>query len=98
MSDLDRQASGIDSGKPDFLDDDERYPKSCEVCGWDMEWAECHMIDCEDGAYDLGEEDPINYAPGTYDTCRECDGKGGWWYCPNDKCQPTQANPEAQPK
>jgi hypothetical protein len=63
------------------MDDSDRYV-TCKVCGNDMEWAECYMIDCEEGFYDLGEEDCINYDPGTYVKCRECDGNGGWWYCP----------------
>jgi len=63
----------------------------CPHCGGMMDWAECHMIDCEDGQYDLGEEDPINFNPGTYATCAECDGNGGWWYCPNKACKPDSA-------
>jgi hypothetical protein len=53
-----------------------------------MEWAECIAIDCEQGWYDEYEEDPINCNPGDMARCGECDGKGGWWFCPNYKCQP----------
>ncbi len=77
----------------DHLDYDDR--RACSRCGWEMEWAECHMIDCEDGVYDAYEEDCINNDPGTFVNCSECHGKGGHWYCPNDKCHPTQ---EGQPK
>ena len=59
---------------------------SCPKCGSCMDWAECHMIDCEEGYYDLGEEDCINYDPGTYAKCTECDGNGGWLYCPIMSC------------
>lgn len=79
MSDLDRQTSG----PPQYEEPDYHY---CKHCGWEMDWAECHMIDCEDGVYDLGEEDCINYDPGTWATCYECNGKGGYWYCANQAC------------
>ena len=75
-------------------DDAEMYPDEepdwhyCPHCGNDMDWADCWMIDCEDGEYDLYEEDCINYGPGTYAKCQECDGNGGWWYCPNKDCKP----------
>lgn len=70
---------------------------SCPKCGYQMDWAECHMIDCEEGYYDLGEEDCINYDRGTYVVCRECEGKGGHWYCPNKDCppSPSTSSPEA---
>lgn len=55
--------------------------RSCPKCGNDLEWIECWMIDCEDGAYDLYEEDPLAYAPGEMAKCSECDGKGGWLVC-----------------
>jgi hypothetical protein len=78
MSDLDRQASGVPYYEPDY-----HY---CKKCGCEMDWADCWMIDCEEGYYDLGEEDCINYDPGTYVKCSECEGNGGWWYCPNKEC------------
>lgn len=76
------------------VDSDYEDEPSCPDCGYQMDWAECHMIDCEDGEYDLGEEDPINYDPGTYAKCRECGGKGGWWYCPNKDCPPPENGSE----
>jgi hypothetical protein len=79
------------SGDPaEPMDDSDRYAL-CKHCGWDMEWAECLYLDCEDGQYDAWEYDSINNAPGTYEICRECNGAGGHWYCPNKKCQPTQS-------
>lgn len=83
MSDLDRQASSTYG--PDI---DYEYAPCCEKCGSEMDWADCWQIDCEDGQYDLGEEDCINYDLGTYVTCETCEGKGGWWYCPNKACSP----------
>lgn len=53
----------------------------CKKCGNEMEWADCWQIDCEQGWYDLSEEDCINYAPGTYARCETCEGESGWWYC-----------------
>jgi hypothetical protein len=66
--------------------DDER--NCCPKCGNDMEWADCWMIDCEEGTYDLYEEDPIFYSPGDRASCTECGGKGGWLYCPNCEKSP----------
>lgn len=89
MSDLDRQASGIPYEDPE---DDYHY---CGTCGSELDWADCYMIDCEEGYYDLGEEDCINYDPGTYMKCEACDGKGGWWYCP--VC-PSKSTTEGKPE
>lgn len=83
MGDTSAGPWGPDDG-PDY--DDE---PSCPHCGYQMAWADCHMIDCEGGQYDLYEEDCINYDPGTYAKCEECDGEGGRWYCPNKDCPPT---------
>lgn len=71
-------------------DDDYDEEPACKHCGYQLDWAECHMIDCEDGWYDDYEEDCINNDPGTYVICRECNGKGGHWYCANKDCNPPQ--------
>lgn len=60
----------------------------CKKCGNLLDWADCWQIDCEEGYYDEYEEDPINFAPGSYRKCETCEGKGGWWYCPNPSCKP----------
>jgi len=80
------------------MDLDVEYPPACAKCGNQMDWAECHMIDCEEGYYDLGEEDCINYDPGTYAMCGECEGEGGWWYCPNEDCKPVSATSTQETK
>lgn len=67
--------------------DQEYDARVCDKCGSDLEWVECHMIDCEDGWYDEYEEDPINCSPGDYRKCGECGGEGGWFFCP---CCPTK--------
>jgi len=55
----------------------------CTVCGADMEWEDC-WNGCDDGYFDLYDEDPINYAPDEeYETCDICKGKGGYWVCPD---------------
>lgn len=72
--------------------------RSCPHCGSCMDWADCWMIDCEEGYYDLGEQDCINYDPGTYAKCQECDGNGGWWYCPNKSCKPNGPTSSEQQK
>jgi hypothetical protein len=74
MSDLDRQETGIDADEPVY--------HFCKKCGNEMQWADCWMIDCEDGWYDMSEQDCINYEPGTYAKCETCEGHGGWCYCP----------------
>lgn len=53
----------------------------CEKCFGEMDWADCWMIDCEEGFYDAYEEDCINNDPGTYVRCEQCEGEGGWWFC-----------------
>lgn len=52
----------------------------CPDCGAELVWEDCPDF-CEDGAYDLYEENPIEYAPGETAPCDTCDGRGGWWYC-----------------
>lgn len=81
MSDLDRQATSADH-------DDGEWAGApyCKKCGNGMDWADCWQIDCEEGVYDAYEEDCINNDPGTWMTCETCEGKGGWWYCPNPAC------------
>jgi hypothetical protein len=78
---------------PDFDDDRSACPK----CGGDMEWADCWMIDCEGGWYDLSEEDPVNYGPGDMARCSNCDGEGGWLYCPDcEKKSPVSESGNAE--
>lgn len=64
--------------------------ETCVQCGGDLEWARCHLLDCEDGQYDLYDEYPISYSPGEYAACSECDSKGGSWWCPACAKQPAQ--------
>lgn len=78
MSDLDRQATGIDYDEPQY--------HFCKKCGNEMAWADCWQINCEEGQYDEYEDDAINFAPGSYRNCETCKGKGGWWYCENPAC------------
>lgn len=69
-----------------FVDDEEPVYHFCKACGWEMDWADCWMIDCEDGEYDAHDQDCINFGPGSYRTCETCEGAGGWWYCQNKDC------------
>lgn len=62
----------------------------CKKCGNELEWVDCWMIDCEEGSYDLYEEDPIFYSPGDVGVCEECGGKGGWLVCQN--CESSASN------
>lgn len=79
------------------VDDYDEEP-TCKHCGYQMDWAECHMIDCEDGQYDAYEQDAINNDPGTYLKCYECNGKGGHWYCPNKDCNPSPSTSNEEQK
>lgn len=74
-------------------DDEYEEEPTCKHCGYQMDWAECHMIDCEDGQYDAYEQDAINNDLGTYVKCYECNGQGGHWYCPNKDCNPPSDAP-----
>ena len=63
---------------------DDEYD-SCPVCGCEMsEWEECWQIGCDDGwISDLYESDPLWYDEDDVEMCDVCQGKGGWWVCPN---------------
>lgn len=67
--------------QPDDVPHYEPETHGCAKCGGEMEWADCWMIDCEDGYYDIYDEDPVNNSPGDMATCQECGGRGGWWFC-----------------
>jgi|KBSMisStaDraftv2_1062788.scaffolds.fasta_scaffold136889_6 hypothetical protein len=71
----------------------------CKKCGTELEWANCWQVGCEDGTYDLYEDDPIYYSPGQRASCEECDGKGGWLYCPTCErsADPTSGPNNADP-
>lgn len=58
----------------------------CRKCGSDdCEWEQCWQCHGE-CAFDLHDEDGVNYAPGEeYETCPECNGNGGYLVCHN--CQ-----------
>jgi hypothetical protein len=44
-------------------------------------WIPCTNLYCEDGFEDEYEMDAINFAPGSYTTCNECNGQGGHHVC-----------------
>jgi len=54
----------------------------CKICGSDKEWERC-WIGCEEGYYDGYDDDPLWYEPGDMIPCSACNGKGGFWICPN---------------
>lgn len=53
----------------------------CLRCGGELEWEECHE-GCDDGWWDMHEEDPMAYEPGETEWCLVCQGEGGWLACP----------------
>jgi hypothetical protein len=52
----------------------------CPTCGNFLDWEDC-WAGCDDGVWDDHDEDPINSPPGTWVTCGECRGKGGFLVC-----------------
>lgn len=62
----------------------DEYEECCDVCGAALEWDRCPALGCDDGLIgDLYDDDPFRFKPGAVERCFECDGYGGWWYCPN---------------
>lgn len=55
---------------------------TCTVCGAPMEWQDC-WNGCDDGYFDLYDEDPLWYDEDDVQACDICDGKGGYWVCPD---------------
>lgn len=57
----------------------------CKKCGHaPTRRKDCPALDCEDGEIDEHEDDPINYPPGSFQDCNECNGTGFVDWCP--KC------------
>jgi hypothetical protein len=54
----------------------------CPVCGTCMEWEDC-WNGCDDGYFDMYEEDPLWYDEDDVEVCDICEGRGGYWVCPN---------------
>lgn len=54
----------------------------CKLCGAILEWEDC-WNNCDEGYFDMYEEDPEWYDYGDVEKCAECHGKGGYWVCPN---------------
>lgn len=51
-----------------------------EGCGCDGTWQACWSCG-GDGSHDAYEDDPLWFAPGDREGCRECSGAGGWVAC-----------------
>jgi hypothetical protein len=52
-------------------------------CGCEMEHTRCDA--CEDGFTapgELYEMDPLWYDEDDSEPCHQCNGRGGWWWCP----------------
>lgn len=62
--------------------DDGEYAE-CPKCGGDAMYYRCHEPGCEDGWYDMYEDNPNEYEPGDVEMCDICQGKGCWWVCDN---------------
>ena len=66
----------------DLLDDWASEEHICPVCGLDMEWEDC-WNGCEDGFFNLYDDDPLWYDEDDTEVCEICKGQGGYWVCPN---------------
>lgn len=71
---------------PDLIEMyDEPQGPFCAICGCELEWEDCNLCG-GDGELDwetLQFEDPLWYQPGDTEQCDQCEGMGGWWFCPN---------------
>ena len=54
---------------------------SC-ICGAILDWKDCGN-GCDEGYFDMYEEDPSWYDYGDFEECEECHGRGVYWVCPN---------------
>lgn len=59
-------------------DEEEKQPKTCDVCGSELQWVDCWMCG-GDGEYDETETDPLE--GDQFAVCPECYGKGGYLEC-----------------
>jgi len=65
------------------MDDYDIIDEACPKCGHNPTHVRgCLVVGCEDGMINLYDEDPIFFAPGEYQPCRECHGTGVDWWCP----------------
>jgi hypothetical protein len=58
---------------------------TCVLCDCEMEFEHCGTCG-GDGVEDAHEDDPINCSPGEEMPCRECHGKGGFYFCQTTAC------------
>lgn len=69
---------------PDLMEVPEyEMGQGCPVCGAEMDFIECDHCGGEGGRDNdaLMEEDPLWYDGVEWESCGECQGKGGWWHC-----------------
>jgi hypothetical protein len=78
---------------PDLLPlPEEWWEQCCEVCGASMDWEDCDLCGGEGvSGHDCGEDVCCCLYPEDNETCHQCDGKGGWWYCWNRSAPEHQA-------
>lgn len=66
------------------MDDYEIDDLPCPACGHHVTHSRhCSNFQCNDGLCDMYDDDPINYAPGEWESCDECSGTGIERWCPN---------------
>ena len=64
----------------------------CPTCSSYMVWEDC-WNGCDDGYFDLYDEDPLWYAEDKREICDICKGKGGYWGCSSVQCHETAPEP-----
>ena len=57
----------------------------CIVCAAEMDYEDCDCCGGE-GGISRYDEDPLWYDEDDLWPCDQCNGKGGWWFCPNPQC------------
>ena len=59
------------------------FDTDCPFCGHSpTHYRRCVNIGCDDGFFDLNEDDPILFSPGETEVCTECWGTGVEHWCP----------------
>ena len=53
------------------------------------EWEEC-WNGCEDGFFNMYDDDPLFYDEDDTEVCEICQGMGGYWVCPNAENHPKE--------
>lgn len=48
-------------------------------------------VGCEDGFFNMHDDDPLWYDEDDTEMCDICEGRGGYWVCPNAEHHPKES-------